>query len=309
MLRKGIVRSRGVVGSQRKKYIDSGTVKYLGPRKFRENPPLVPVDKSRTSPEEDEKFISVLMKEFQEDNPDFIPKDILETTLEEPLKTSLNVSTMVEQVESELPQVVVVAPVITEPVPEPKPEGTSNMDNYYIVIDFEATCFKRERVPREETEIIEFAAMVVDKQTLTPISEFDAFVRPTIHPKLDPFCTELTSIVQEDVDGAFTFPTVLRQFSSWLQQFSGVKTFCSWGYYDKNQLVMECNRNSLKYPFDEEHINIKELFSEVKGYKRKYGVAGALKHLKMEFIGTHHRGIDDVRNIVRIMQAVLIEPS
>ena len=37
------------------------------------------------------------------------------------------------------------------------------------------------------------------------------YVRPVLHPALSDFCTSLTDISQETVDGADTFLTVLRR--------------------------------------------------------------------------------------------------
>ncbi|GFH31105.1 exonuclease domain-containing protein [Haematococcus lacustris] len=51
-------------------------------------------------------------------------------------------------------------------------------------------------------EVIELAAVVVDCCSLTQVGEFQSFVRPTAHPLLDPFCTQLTNIQQHQVDQA-----------------------------------------------------------------------------------------------------------
>lgn len=45
-----------------------------------------------------------------------------------------------------------------------------------------------------------------------------AFVRPTEHPQLDPFCIELTGIQQHQVDAAETLPVILQQHHNWLQE-------------------------------------------------------------------------------------------
>lgn len=53
-------------------------------------------------------------------------------------------------------------------------------------------------VPKEEMEIIEFPAILLDAtggimhSSLAQIDRFHTYVRPTIHPKLTAFCTELT---------------------------------------------------------------------------------------------------------------------
>ena len=46
---------------------------------------------------------------------------------------------------------------------------------------------------------------------------------------------------------------------------------------------------------------IKEAFSNALGTRKRFGMAGALRQLGLPLTGTHHRGIDDARNIARIL--------
>jgi inhibitor of KinA sporulation pathway (predicted exonuclease) len=38
--------------------------------------------------------------------------------------------------------------------------------------------------------------------------------------------------------------------------------------------------------------------------KKRLGLAAALRHLGMGFEGSHHRGLDDARNIARIVRRI-----
>ena len=62
--------------------------------------------------------------------------------------------------------------------------------DYYLVLDFEATCDNRTRLTPQE--IIEFPVLKVNANTLKKEAEFHTYVRPTFHPVLTPFCAELT---------------------------------------------------------------------------------------------------------------------
>lgn len=53
-----------------------------------------------------------------------------------------------------------------------------------------------------------------------------------------------------------------------------------------------------------DHVNLKNEFAAWKGVRR-CGMAKALEHLGLPLVGTHHRGIDDARNIARIAQTML----
>jgi inhibitor of KinA sporulation pathway (predicted exonuclease) len=174
---------------------------------------------------------------------------------------------------------------------------------YYLVIDLEATCDADERMPREETEIIEIGAVLCDGETLAQVAEFQTFVRPLRHPRLTPFCTRLTTITQAQVDAAPTFTVAISRLGAWLrtQGAMGRLVFCSWGDYDKNQLAREERRSGIRLPLGTEHMNLKEAFRRRSGDDKKLGNGQALQRVGQRFEGTAHRGIDDARNIARLL--------
>ena len=171
---------------------------------------------------------------------------------------------------------------------------------HFLVVDLEATCSDDETVPRHQMEVIEIGAVMVDGATLEPIGEFQSFVRPVRHPQLTPFCRSLTSIEQADVDGAPTFPEVVIAMKAWM--YGGAPfVFCSWGDYDRNQLHQDADFHRIPYPMPGGHLNLKRAFSDRQGLRKKLGMAGALAHVGLELHGVHHRGIDDARNIARLL--------
>jgi len=181
----------------------------------------------------------------------------------------------------------------------------------YVVVDLEATCWSRTEDPELalnqniESEIIEIGAVALDA-TLQPLSEFQRFVRPERHPKLSGFCTELTSIVQADVDDAPTFPAAYAEFDAWMGGEGGAGlTFVSWSRYDHRQLCHQCNAAQLPRP-KWRAVDAKEEFTQwARGHTDKrlrFGMARALAHLEIPQDGTAHRGIDDARNLVKIFQ-------
>ena len=172
--------------------------------------------------------------------------------------------------------------------------------DHLLLIDFEATCCDQGRVPRHQMEIIEFGAVMVDARTLAVISEFESFVRPVRHPRLTPFCTQLTSITQADVDAAPGFAEVLARLKPWLYRHPNF-VFCSWGDYDRHQLQQDCDFHRLPNPIGAQHLNVKRLFSERQGLSKKLGLNEAVARAGLEFVGTHHRGIDDARNIAKLL--------
>jgi len=153
-------------------------------------------------------------------------------------------------------------------------------------------------------EIIEIGAVMVDAADLCVTSEFQSFVRPVRHPLLTAFCTGLTSIQQADVDTAPTFPEMVARLKSWLYTHPSF-VFCSWGDYDRKQLQQDCDFHRLANPISAPHLNVKRLMAERQQLARKPGLGEAIRLAGLSFSGTHHRGIDDARNIACLLPYIL----
>lgn len=170
---------------------------------------------------------------------------------------------------------------------------------YFLVIDVEATCDDRGAVPKHEMEIIEIGAVLVDGATLEAVEEHQSFVRPVRHPVLTPFCTALTTITQADVEGAPSFPEAIESLRRFIADRDAL--FSSWGDYDRQQFEHDAAIHLVALPFRGRHLNVKQRFSDALGEKKRYGMSGALRRVGLGLDGTHHRGIDDARNIARLL--------
>lgn len=169
----------------------------------------------------------------------------------------------------------------------------------YIILDLEATCWQ-ERGLKQKSEIIEIGALRVNKEQGVDGS-FAEFVRPFVHPQLSPFCQQLTTITQEQVDGAAPFPEVIARFQEWMP-LSEPYVLCSWGSYDRQQLSQDCQLHGLPTDWLQSHISLKHQHATIRELRRPMGMVGALQLEGISLEGTHHRGIDDARNITRIFQ-------
>jgi 3'-5' exoribonuclease 1 len=173
----------------------------------------------------------------------------------------------------------------------------------YLIVDLEATCRQKGPEAVSRMEIIEIGAVMLASATGPIVSEFDSFVRPSCDPTLSDFCMELTSITQEQVDSADPFPVVFERFMEW----AGAEPFvlCSWGLYDLQQFEVEFRQHGMRKPLSfNRHINLKRAFAEMRGIK-PCGMKRALEIAGIPLEGTHHRGIDDARNIARLATAIL----
>lgn len=168
-------------------------------------------------------------------------------------------------------------------------------------MDLEASCWEAAWV-RHRMETIEIGAVRLDAARQL-VEEYDTFVRPVAFPRLSSFCTELTSITQDQVDAADTFPKAFARFLTWMGPNARLVT---WGAFDVGQLRLDCERHGMVLPehLAVNHLNLKTAFGKWKGRKR-VAMHEALDLLGLPHIGRAHRGIDDARNLARIAQAVL----
>jgi 3'-5' exoribonuclease 1 len=176
--------------------------------------------------------------------------------------------------------------------------------NYYLVLDLEATCCDKGSIAPNQMEIIEIGAVMVDSKTLTIVDEFQSFVKPTHNPMLTEFCKSLTSISQMQVDRAPTYPEASVMLKNWLSGYSN-GVFGSWGDYDRKQFQQDSNFHKVSFPIAYPHVNLKKMFSETQNLPKRYGMAKALELASLPLAGTHHRGIDDARNIAKLLPYIL----
>ena len=189
--------------------------------------------------------------------------------------------------------------------------------DYFLVLDFEATCDKR-NAPKPQ-EIIEFPVLKVDARTFQTESTFHTYVLPTVHPVLTPFCTELTGITQGMIQGKPYLTETLKSFHEWLKTNNLLAprvSFCfvTCGDCDlKRMLPNQCKYLGIPVPnYFHRWINIQNVFEKIYGRDEKGmpGMRSMLKHFHLSHDGTQHSGIDDSKNIAKILIKLLeVSPS
>ncbi|XZF14535.1 exonuclease domain-containing protein [Chitinophagaceae bacterium MMS25-I14] len=179
------------------------------------------------------------------------------------------------------------------------------MTQKILVIDLEATCWEGNPPKGQTSEIIEIGICELDTINGAITKNRGILIKPE-HSEVSPFCTQLTTITQEMLDhDGISFREaceLLRtEYDAW--QY----TWASYGAYDLRMMQQQYFVRRMDYPLSQEHINVKELFTERKGLKKKVGMSGALHILNIPLEGTHHRGVDDAKNIAKILQRILKE--
>ena len=152
-----------------------------------------------------------------------------------------------------------------------------------------------------EQETIEIGAVKVNRYGEV-LGQFSRFVRPVIHPNLSFFCRKLTSIEQVHVHRAGQFPEVIEDFQEWIGVFDEEEyLLCSWGNFDKYQLMRDAEVHDLEHEWVEKHhINLKQQYHEIKKWRNYKGLKRVVEHEGFEFTGIYHRAISDAQNLAKI---------
>jgi inhibitor of KinA sporulation pathway (predicted exonuclease) len=168
-----------------------------------------------------------------------------------------------------------------------------------IIIDLEATCWQSAVPQGQENEIIEIGLAVLDSETGEITKNQGILIKPQ-RSSVSPFCTELTTITKELLDkNGISFEEAIDKL---VDEYSpDLYTWASYGQYDLTMLKKQCKSFGIQYPMGEQHINVKEAFAGKFGLQKPTGMNGALHLLNIPLEGTHHRGIDDAKNIAKIM--------
>jgi inhibitor of KinA sporulation pathway (predicted exonuclease) len=176
---------------------------------------------------------------------------------------------------------------------------------YLCVLDFEATCDGN--VKNFDNEIIEFPSILLkwENNKMSYISEFQAFVQPRDNPILTQFCVNLTKITQDLINNAESFPVVYARHLAWLHSHVDdfdEMVFITCGHWDLRKMIkMEAKRwNVDLHPIYTKYINIKEEFE--RHYNKKFkSMVAMLEYQGLTHKGILHSGIDDCRNITKIL--------
>lgn len=174
--------------------------------------------------------------------------------------------------------------------------------NYILVIDVEATCWKGQQPQNQEQEIIEIGICVLDVASTQPLEKKSILVKPE-RSEVSQFCTELTTLTQEQVNQGVSFEEACKTLKR--DYDSHERVWASYGDFDRRQFERQTRSRHIKYPFGISHINVKTLFAIIQGLPEEVGMTRALEQLNLPLEGIHHRGVDDAWNIAQILGKLL----
>lgn len=175
-----------------------------------------------------------------------------------------------------------------------------NLEKMFL-IDTESTCWKNfaKQPTGQHSEIIEIGFAILDLKKLE-LEKHDTILVKPVNSKVSKFCTKLTSLTQEEVDGGILFQDACRKLRT--EYFSPEYTWGSYGYFDKLQLKKQCDETETPFPLGATHYNLKSIFALLHGWKSEVDyLDDAAKKMGIKFEGRKHRGKDDVKNLANMV--------
>ncbi|OEL23280.1 putative exonuclease domain-containing protein [Dichanthelium oligosanthes] len=184
--------------------------------------------------------------------------------------------------------------------------------DYLLILDLEG-----------KVEILEFPVVMIDAQSMEFIDSFHRFVRPTamsehrireyIEGKYGKF-----GVDRVWHDTAIHFKEVLQEFEDWIGNHNLWKkeqggslnnaAFVTCGNWDlKTKVPEQCKVSKIKLPtYFMEWINLKDIYLNFY-CRRATGMMTMMRELQLPIVGSHHLGIDDSKNIARVVQHMLAD--
>ncbi|KAK9239949.1 ribonuclease H-like domain-containing protein [Lipomyces kononenkoae] len=206
---------------------------------------------------------------------------------------------------------------------------------YILCLDIEATFDGDRRFNEETHEVIELPCILVDINDGQIIDEFHTFVKPSRHPHLTSKCMTLTGITQEDIDNAPTFIEAIHLLDGFMKKHSdkldpppqvgnpppngsprlGPRNYV-WvtdGHADIERFLClrSCRINRIRLPayMSGQYIDMKLLFKthfKERGFRR---IPDMLAKWGLSFEGREHSGLQDARQVARIMLLMIQKES
>jgi inhibitor of KinA sporulation pathway (predicted exonuclease) len=172
-----------------------------------------------------------------------------------------------------------------------------------IVVDVEATCWEGITPTEQISEIIEIGICTLDISLGKRLENNCILVRPE-QSKISQFCTELTTLRQEQVDQGIAFQEACAILKK--KYLSKERIWASYGDYDRRQFERQCRDRNISYPFGSRHINVKSLLAIIYALPQEISMVQALELFKLPLEGIHHRGRDDAWNIAAILAKLIM---
>jgi inhibitor of KinA sporulation pathway (predicted exonuclease) len=154
-------------------------------------------------------------------------------------------------------------------------------------------------------EVIEIGAVRLNS-SLRITDEFSSLIKPVYFSKLNGFIKKKTGILQEDIDGADSFPKVIADFTDWLNRSESFMLI-TWGGEDLKRIVLDTRMHKLDdaYWMSAHYFDLLKGFLRYKNLTNDVSVESALLHLDIPVQGSAHRALDDARMTSEVFKVIV----
>ncbi|MDR2039834.1 MAG: exonuclease domain-containing protein [Bacteroidales bacterium] len=173
--------------------------------------------------------------------------------------------------------------------------------NKIIVVALGETCWeeKMAKFYNSESEIIEIGVCLLDPRRGTITRNKAILIKPE-KSEVSPYCTRITTITQYLLDKrGILFKKACARLKSEYKTHQYI--WASYGNHDFEALGDQCKEQNIDFPLSQNHIDVRELFKRKKKLRKRPLMHEALQILGLPLEGTYHRGVDDARNIAKIL--------
>ncbi|KAK9463379.1 ribonuclease H-like domain-containing protein [Lipomyces oligophaga] len=207
------------------------------------------------------------------------------------------------------------------------PRAPSGHIRYILCMDIEATCHADLPFLQDTHEVIELPVILVDVYEGRTIDEFHTFVKPTRDRILSSYCQTLTGIRQDQIDSAPSFAEAVKLLDAFMLKHQDklkplpnaeTEMLDKWRFSEPRNYVWvshgradiehffcrrSCRINRIRLPdyLQGQYIDLKCFYQTSLKIRSGLRLIDMLSSLRLQFEGREHSGIDDARNVARIM--------
>lgn len=130
-----------------------------------------------------------------------------------------------------------------------------------------------------DNEIIEIGAIKLDNY-MKPLNEFKAYIKPSVIPILNPKISEITGIMEKDLENGLSFQEGIQKLSELIDEGDII---CSWAKDD----IIEIINNAIHYKYEDlnwlkNYLDLQEYSTKILGKKKSLSLKNALEDLKIK---------------------------
>ena len=130
-----------------------------------------------------------------------------------------------------------------------------------------------------DNEIIEIGAIKLDNY-MKPLKEFREFIKPSVIPVLNPKISEITGILDSDLEKGLTFQEGIEKLADLIDDGDII---CSWAKDD----IIEIINNAIHHKYEKinwlkNYLDLQEYSTKILGKKKSLSLKNALEEFKIK---------------------------